>query len=55
VILLLDGGGARAEQETVEGMPYAPHLARLARLSGLVPIISCALSPCAGDSPSWGA
>jgi len=54
VILLLDGGGARAEQETVEGMPYAPHHARLARLSGLVPIISCALGPCAGDSSLLG-
>jgi len=54
IILLLDGGGARAEQETVEGMPFAPHYARLARLSGLVPIISCALGPCAGDSSLLG-
>ena len=54
VILLLDGGGARAEQETVEGMPYAPHHAKLARLSGIVPIIACALGPCAGDSSLLG-
>lgn len=54
VILLLDGGGARAVQETVEGMPYGPHHAKLARLSGIVPVVACALGPCAGDSSLLG-
>jgi acetyl-CoA carboxylase carboxyltransferase component len=54
IILLLDGGGARAEQETVEGPPIAPHHAQLAAMSGLVPIISCALGPCFGDSSLLG-
>lgn len=54
IILLLDGSGARAEQETVEGPPVAPHHALLASLSGLVPIVSCALGPCFGDSSLLG-
>jgi acetyl-CoA carboxylase carboxyltransferase component len=54
VVLLLDGSGARAEQETVEGPPIAPHHAQLAALSGLVPIISCAMGPCFGDSSLLG-
>jgi acetyl-CoA carboxylase carboxyltransferase component len=54
VILLLDGSGARAEQETVEGPPVAPHHALLASLSGLVPLVACALGPCFGDSSILG-
>lgn len=54
IILLCEGGGARAEQETVEGPPWAPHHALYARLSGLVPTISCALGPCFGDSSLLG-
>ncbi len=54
IIMLLDGSGARAEQETVEGPPIAPHHAQLAALSGLVPLISCAMGPCFGDSSLLG-
>jgi acetyl-CoA carboxylase carboxyltransferase component len=54
IIMLLDGGGARAEQEIVEGPPWAPHHGALAALSGLVPIVSCVLGPCAGDSSLLG-
>ncbi|MBU2549343.1 MAG: hypothetical protein KKB20_13075 [Proteobacteria bacterium] len=54
IIMLLDGGGARAELEIVEGPPWAPHHGALAALSGLVPIVSCVLGPCAGDSSLLG-
>jgi len=54
IIMLLDGGGARAEMEIVEGPPWAPHHGALAGLSGLVPIVSCVLGPCAGDSSLLG-
>ncbi len=54
IILLLDGAGARAELELVEGPPSAPHHGALAALSGLVPIVSCILGPCAGDSSLLG-
>jgi acetyl-CoA carboxylase carboxyltransferase component len=55
IIMLLDGAGARAEQELVEGPPWAPHHGALAALSGLVPLVACILGPCAGDSSLLGA
>ncbi|MFT3728101.1 MAG: carboxyl transferase domain-containing protein [Terricaulis sp.] len=49
-IMLQDGAGARAQEGDGEGIPTFKWFSEFRTLSGLVPVVSAVLGPCAGHS-----
>jgi len=52
LVSLLDGAGARGDMlgEVAEGLPIVAQFVKMARLSGIAPIVGAVLGPCAGES-----
>ncbi|MHB8917118.1 MAG: acyl-CoA carboxylase subunit beta [Desulfocucumaceae bacterium] len=50
IVWLMDGAGARAEENINGGLPMVTHFLEIARLSGFSPQVGLAMGPCSGDS-----
>ncbi|MBN1614269.1 MAG: hypothetical protein JW950_07365 [Deltaproteobacteria bacterium] len=52
LVSLLDGAGARAQMlgDMAEGLPIVAHFIKMAKVSGIAPLIGAILGPCAGES-----
>lgn len=50
IVWLMDGAGARAEENINGGLPFVTHFLEIARLSGVAPQVGVAMGPCSGDS-----
>lgn len=50
IVWLMDGAGARAEENINGGLPMVTHFLEIARLSGISPQVGVAMGPCSGDS-----
>ncbi len=56
LVFLLDGSGARAQMlgDSAEGLPPAMQYVKMARLSGVAPMLGVIMGPCAGESSLEG-
>ena len=56
LVFLLDGSGARAQMlgDSAEGLPPAMQYVKMARLSGVAPMMGVIMGPCAGESSLEG-